>query len=277
MSYPYERVDRRRSSYGSSSRRTTFGYWLPLAVTVTAATIGIAAWIWSERKDDDDDYDDGRPPYNESHPPQGSYPEPPQGPPPPGWQGPPTMDSGYPGPLGAPGPSQGPYAPPDSRGQGPPSQDQGYQGVMTQISSAIRRTPSPQQLFDAASRRAAAGVAAAGAAVGGALSSIREEDKDYEDHSRWSEEADTRASTTVAGGAGNSKSRSKRKTVAIVVSADEYGTTSQAEDAFHHEHAVSPCAAANVAWRITSTDPFCISPSFRISLIIWTNLPDCLF
>ena len=254
MSYSYERVDRRRSSYGSSSRRTTFGYWLPLAVTVTAATIGIAAWIWSERKDEDDDYDDGRPPYGGPPPPQGSYQGPSQGPPPPGWQGPPTMDSGYPGPPGVPGPSQGSYGPPDSRGQDLPPQDQGYQAVMTQISSAIRRTPSPQQLFDAASRRAAAGMAAAGAAVGGALSSIREEDKDYEDHSRWSEEADTRASTTMAGGAGSSKSQRKRKTVAIVVSADEYGATSQVEDAFHHEHAVSPCAVANVASQMLSTD-----------------------
>ena len=69
--------------------------------------------------------------------------------------------------------------------------------VLGRVSGALRRTPSPQQLFDGASRRVAAGVAAAGAAVGGALSSIREEDRGhYEDHTRWSEEAAARASVS---------------------------------------------------------------------------------
>ena len=226
MSYSYERVDRRRTGYGASSRRTTFGYWVPLVVTVTAATIGLAAWIWSERKDDDDDDDDdynARPSYD--GPPPG------QGPPPPGWQPPP-------GP-GEPGLSQPTYAPPEARGQGPPPMSQGYEGMMTQISTAIRRTPSPQQIFDAASRKAAAGVAAAGAAVGGALSSIREEDKDYEDHSRWSEEAEIRAGASAVRGAGSSKLQGKKKTVAIVLAADTGNTPGHDEDAYHHEHAVS--------------------------------------
>lgn len=44
---------RRRAypSYGASSSRSAFGYWIPLALTVTAATVGLAAWIWSERED----------------------------------------------------------------------------------------------------------------------------------------------------------------------------------------------------------------------------------
>ncbi|CAD0105866.1 unnamed protein product [Aureobasidium uvarum] len=39
--------------------RSALGYWLPLVVTVTIATAGLAAWIWSERQqgDDDDDND----------------------------------------------------------------------------------------------------------------------------------------------------------------------------------------------------------------------------
>ena len=242
MSYSYERVDRRRTSYGASSRRTAFGYWIPLAVTVTAATIGLAAWIWSERKDDDDEYYDGKPPYN--------GPAPSQGPPPPGWQGPPVGPDyqgpppgpgpTYQGPPGGPGLAQPLYAQQEARGEGaPPPAQEGY-GMMTQISSVIRRTPSPQQIFDAASRKAVAGVAAAGAAVGGALTSIREEDKDFEDHSRWSEEAETRTGTSATRGAGSSKSRGKRKIVAIVLSADTGGNSGHQEDAYHHEHAVSP-------------------------------------
>ena len=241
MSYSYERVDRRRTSYGASSRRTAFGYWVPLAVTVTAATIGLAAWIWSERKNEDDEYHDGRPPYDS--------PSPSQGPPPPGWQGPPPGPDyqgpppgpgpDYQGPPGGPGPGQPPYAQQEIRGEdAPPPAQEGY-GVMTQFSSMMRRTPSPQQIFDAASRKAAAGVAAAGAAVGGALTSIREEDKDFEDHTRWSEEAETRADTSVPRRADSSKPRGKRKIVAIVLSADTGSNAGHNEDAYHHEHAVS--------------------------------------
>lgn len=43
----------RSSSYGASSNRSAFGYWIPLAITVTAATVALGAWIWSERSDDE--------------------------------------------------------------------------------------------------------------------------------------------------------------------------------------------------------------------------------
>ena len=40
--------------YGASrSDRSAFGYWIPLALTLTAATVGIVAWVWSERGDED--------------------------------------------------------------------------------------------------------------------------------------------------------------------------------------------------------------------------------
>lgn len=119
------------------------------------------------------------------------------------------------------------------------------------MSGALRRTPSPQQIIDGASRRVAAGVAAVGGAVGGALASITEEDKGgYEDHSRWSEEADSQtgsgrkgpelrdaeASSATHQARSGSKS-SSRKTVVVVVSAEtdhQYD-----EDAgYHQEHAV---------------------------------------
>ena len=131
------------------------------------------------------------------------------------------------------------------------------ESIVARMSGALRRTPSPQQILDGASRRVAAGVAAAGAAVGGALSSISEEDKrNYEDHSRWSEEADSqnggpasRRGPELRDVEGSTTSQqtvqpvpakpgSKRKSVAIVVSAEtSYEHTDEAS--YHQEHAVS--------------------------------------
>ncbi|KAJ9638451.1 hypothetical protein H2199_007140 [Coniosporium tulheliwenetii] len=50
MSFSYDRYETRRPT----SRRTTLGYWVPLILTVTVASAGLAAWIWSERQDSDD-------------------------------------------------------------------------------------------------------------------------------------------------------------------------------------------------------------------------------
>jgi hypothetical protein len=146
---PYDRYERQRHhGRGSSS------LWIPLVVTATAATLGLAAWIWNERRSDDDDdsYDEGRDDHEDA--------------------------------------STVTYS--DRRGK---AEDDGSGGVVALMSGALRRTPSPQQLFDGASKKVAAGVAAAGTAVGGVLSSIREEEKDdFADHSRWSEEANVRRS-----------------------------------------------------------------------------------
>ncbi|KAJ5378498.1 hypothetical protein N7509_011617 [Penicillium cosmopolitanum] len=97
------------------------------------------------------------------------------------------------------------------------------------LEGALRRTPSPQQIFDGASRKVAAGVTAAGAFVGNALTSIREENRgDFEDHSRWSEEAQSRAiggqqTPTMSGAlpnrgpvSGQHPIDKKKKTVVIV-------------------------------------------------------------
>ncbi|KAG7151385.1 hypothetical protein HYQ46_012838 [Verticillium longisporum] len=43
MSPPYD---------NSSRRRGVWSHWVPLAVTVTVATVGVATWVWSQRKDD---------------------------------------------------------------------------------------------------------------------------------------------------------------------------------------------------------------------------------
>lgn len=226
----YDRYDRRQPG-GSSSRKGVLGYWLPLVLTVTAATVGIAVWVWSERKDDDsDDYDRERDDRPSSGPPSG---------------------------LSSSGPRQAPQA----RQDGDHVSDGA--GMLAKMSGALRRTPSPSQLFDNASRHVVAGVAAAGAVVGGALSSIREEDqRDFKDHNPWSEEAESR--TVGAQGATENapqvkpaappaqplssqrqlissqakRDPGKQKKVAIVVSAD-YDNHDHSDDVpYHQEHAV---------------------------------------
>jgi len=170
MSFPQDPRRRRGAGAGFSAtgRRTALGYWIPLALTVGVATISVAAWIWSERNDDDDEDDQ---PY------EGNGPYPPPGPaggdfPPPSY-----ASEGYARSTGAEISGDARYDP----------------SFMARMQGALRRTPSPQQIFDGASRRVVAGVTAAGALVGGALTSIREEDRgDFEDHTRWSEEAESR-------------------------------------------------------------------------------------
>ncbi|KAJ6078423.1 hypothetical protein N7467_008176 [Penicillium canescens] len=213
MSFPQDPRRRRGGAgtgFSSTGGRTAMGYWLPLALTAGIATISIAAWIWSERNDDDDEDD---------HPHDGDGPYPP-----------PSVPGND---FAPPAYGAGDYA----RGTvaevlpGDASYDH---GMMARMQGALRRTPSPQQIFDGASKRVVAGVTAAGAFVGGALTSIREENKgDFEDHSRWSEEAQNRAhersqqaavAPTMSGGlpsrgvnAGQPFEK-KKKSVAIVVS-----------------------------------------------------------
>lgn len=239
MSYSYER----RNQGSSGTRRGTYSYWIPLAVTVTVATFGIAAWIWSERNDDDD-YDDdeeqeprpdvGPDPYQQNYGrnPDGSF-----------RTGPPSYADGV-------RPGEVAYGTTQQR----PEESQSY---MARMSGALRRTPSPQQVFDGVSRTVVGGVAAAGAVVGSALSSIREEDRSaYRDHQRWSEEAELRrAGVDPAPAPGPIDMRStenlteatatprapvsigKRKTVAVVVSAEDTIADMDDDDGFH-EHAV---------------------------------------
>jgi hypothetical protein len=219
MSYDRYETRRRRQRFGANSGRTTFGYWVPLALTVTAATIGLAAWVWKERSDEDEDEARG---HNNR----------------------PAQDS------------KGPEQEYREYGRGELDNGQDDAGFVARMSGALRRTPSPQQLFDEAGRRVAAGVAAAGAAVGGALTSIREEGKgDYEDHSRWSEEAETRASladtSRLVSNNGRTVHLSQKeekgelgKRVAVVISAElndqVFGSD---ESTYLQEHAVSESGA----------------------------------
>jgi hypothetical protein len=110
--------------------------------------------------------------------------------------------------------------------------------------------------MEGASRTVVAGVAAAGAVVGSALSSIREEDRNaYKDHKTWSEEAESRLPGASPGPPSGIELRSvseagvaatprvpvtggRRKTVAIVVSADTNDDGMMDEDDIFVEHAV---------------------------------------
>ena len=239
MSYERYETRRRSQTYGASSGRTTFGYWLPLAFTVTVATIGLAAWVWKERRESDDydrDRKNNRPPpgYGDVGPGQTAYAPDAEYPAP---MGPPPGASGPPGYSGPPGPPPQPYEPPR----------QEEHTVMSRVSEVLRRTPSPQQILDEAGRRVTAGVAAAGAAVGSALSSIREEDRaGYEDHSRWSEEAIYRQEGgQSAPSAPLTQRPDKRKAVAIVVSAEASHDHLGDDATYHQEHAVSAACSPN--------------------------------
>ncbi|KAF2087064.1 hypothetical protein K490DRAFT_73886 [Saccharata proteae CBS 121410] len=206
----------RTPSNSRARNRSTFGYWVPLALTVTVATIGLAAWVWSERRDGDDDEahearaaetaEDTDLSYGESEtrpPPGGS-----------GW------GRGY--------AEAGPQAGPQEPGARQTDMERDDEGLMARMSGAIRRTPSPQQMFDTASRRVVAGMAAAGTAIGGALSSIREEGRgDFGDHERWEEEVERRRGVGVGVGGGEGgvqgalKKGERKKNVVVVVEGEE--------------------------------------------------------
>lgn len=210
MSHSQDARNRRvGTGFSRSGQRTVMGYWAPLALTVGIAAIGVATWIWTERNEEDDEDDR-------------DYPR--------------GGDERVTGPSGVSFPrgefEDGEYAQATGADiHGDPNEDA---SVMARMQGALRRTPSPQQIFDGASKRVAAGVAAAGAFVGGALTSIREENRgDFEDHSRWSEEVESRNQRrnqpdatlpsqvpTRGVDSGLATSEKKRKTVVIVVSSE---------------------------------------------------------
>lgn len=223
MSYQYSVTERRRRTtntggYGYSGSRSTFGYWVPLALTVTAATIGLAAWVWSERRDEEEDSSEDEH-YPSGVPPPGYTSMSGAVPPGPPIPGPDVQPSAV--PL-MPGPQQpGVFVAPPGEYQGQPSAgfpDIGGQyytarstavgqpdetGLVARMSSALgfglSTTPShdhPQsqgQSFDWANKPFSAGVAAAGAMFGAAINSLSGGGTEaYEDHERWSEKAEQR-------------------------------------------------------------------------------------
>lgn len=174
---------------------------MPLAVTVTVATAGLAAWVWSQHKDENENVFDHEPGLDYENadygdnPPYGASSRDPKTPDPPPPHHQQQADDAV------------------SYGVATAHSDVSAPGWGARMSGALRRTPSPQQFFDSTGKTVAAGVAAAGAAMGKALASIREEDKAYVENP-WSEEADAKKERAPMSG------DKRRKTVAIVVSAD---------------------------------------------------------
>lgn len=200
-SFNYDRYDRRQSS--SRNNRSALGFYVPLILTVTVATAGLAAWVWSAREDGRDYSSDDDLSYGEDSAQERRHGR---------------------APMGR-----------DFTGLSTGVTHEGDDGTLLgRAQGVIRRTPSPQQLFDTVSKKTAAGWAAAGAA----LASIREEDKDeaFGDHSRWSEEAAIRRSVeaqsrdsnaavgaqarSFAASVRKAEGNGKRKTVVLVVSAE---------------------------------------------------------
>ena len=196
---------------------------MPLVLTVTVATAGLAAWVWSERRDDEDESsEDDNLSYGEEADRKTQ------------------RGANNNAPLNR-----------DNTGlsQGVVPQDD----LMSRVQGVIRRTPSPQQVFDTVSKKTAAGWAAAGAA----LASIREEDKDdaYGDHNRWSEEAairrnveaqsaqsssavDEQARAFAASVRSGGNAGGKRTTVVLVVSAESLVDSHDNDGSYRSENAV---------------------------------------
>lgn len=244
----YERYDtrRRRPLYAppSTPRRSTLSSWLPLALTVTLATAGLAAWIWSERQDsgnDDNDDNDNEDNANRDNTP--AHPAPRSG----------SEQHGHVvgSEVDAPPPS---YPGPVSRTMTGEDQDEGF---FARVSGAMRRTPSPQQLLDSAGQRIAAGLAnavgltgaaataaAAAEAPNAAASHEQERDAGFSDHEHWNEEAESRRVQEQAMHArdtgSSSSSNRPRKTVAVVLSAlDSLADMHHDDEAeYRREHAV---------------------------------------
>ncbi|KAJ4857746.1 hypothetical protein T069G_08643 [Trichoderma breve] len=178
MSPPYD-------NHGSSRRRGVWSHWVPLAITLTVATAGLAAWVWSQRKETVEDHAEAEPDLDYENADYGENPA---------------------------------YATGAEMAEG----NRG-----TRTASAF--TSQPQHFFDSAGKTVAAGVAAAGAAVGKALASIREEDRPEHETGAWPEERELKREK------GPAPSLKKRKTVAIVISADSQFTDD--DDDIAHEHA----------------------------------------
>ncbi|KAL7623616.1 hypothetical protein AAE478_005168 [Parahypoxylon ruwenzoriense] len=218
MSSPYE---------SSRSRRRGWGHWVPLVITLTVATVGVAAWAWSQGNNkDEDEESDLEPPADLDYE-NADY-----------GDNPPYGASFRPSrpPLTGGDPSFRPDDVSYNVGDMHPEASGASAGWGTQVSGALRRTPSPQQFFSNAGKTVAAGIAGVGTAVGSALAAIREDDKNaYADHETWSEEAEARKEKPPSSSQPRDTTSKRRKTVAIVVSADTIVDDFDGEG--FHEHA----------------------------------------
>jgi hypothetical protein len=180
----------------NNRRRGIITFWVPVLTVSALAIGGIATWVASTRADHaaestSDDDDDHHLSYGDHEVDKNAIP---------------SRPTSY-------GVSEG------LDGAGARQDDS---TVMGRVQNVIRRTPSPQQMLDGAKKGVVAGVAAVGGMMGGALGSIKEDTEDqhtgsFEDHERWRQDGASGVGRSVGGGVPGGK----RKTVAIVISAEE--------------------------------------------------------
>lgn len=265
---------------GHNRQHSVLGYWVPLVTIGTIAVGGLAAWIWSERSENDDDgYPQEKPPrpptgMGGAYPTQGSqpYPGPSSGQQSQGvMPGQDPSASGMPPPVGADGQTSTYQGESSSYYQQTSSSSQARsvqrddQTFLERMSGAMRRTPSPQQFFDSASKQVSAGFAAAGSALGSIMEvdsnadqyserqdrsrSRHSEREGFSDHERWSEEAEEKqristidaesAKHELSKGSRDDKGKGKTKRAVAVVLSSDVDAHTEEEGVFHTEHAVS--------------------------------------
>ncbi|EAA26537.2 hypothetical protein NCU03549 [Neurospora crassa OR74A] len=179
-------------------RNGPLGTWVPLVVTAAVATVSVAAWIWSQRKDRTGEHDTNSTVQELDYE---------------------NADYGDNPPYGA-------------TGEGrlkPPAQAQQAEGGW-----GPRRTPSPADFFNSAKRQVAAGVTAAGAAVENATPSRNDTPVVQPTTSTAPVPAPAAATTTTTNTTATPSKNQRRKKVAIIVSADNHVEPGDEE---YHEHA----------------------------------------
>ncbi|KAF2461989.1 hypothetical protein BDY21DRAFT_330223 [Lineolata rhizophorae] len=148
-------------------------------------------------------------------------------------------------------------------------------GFVARVQGAVRRTPSPQQFFDTASKRVAS-------VVGGALSSITEGEEGDAHHNPWSEEAARRDITGAAEArSGPSQSRPapniKRRTVAVCITADASDSFREEDQAAHYnEHASLLSHIPHVNFATTNFFVLIYAPHLKSQSTSSSNRPASL-
>jgi hypothetical protein len=231
----YDTARRRQARPG----RSALGYWLPLVVTVTIATAGLAAWIWSERQHDNDDDDNDR--HDDAE------------------------DDTYDHPIDY------PEDIPDTREQVPDSGDQGF------LSRVTGRTPSPQQFFDTAGQRLRSAVGLSGPSTAGRQEEGGE--PAFSDNEHWNEEAETKRSQRLTSSNNPTTKSKRTVVVVLNGEESEDGPTHDIEHAVSFVKLGRQNALTNTTQSMLSHLPDHVDPSLaNLFVLIYapnqTSLPE---
>ncbi|KAL0470124.1 hypothetical protein QR685DRAFT_522828 [Neurospora intermedia] len=204
-------------------RNGPLGTWVPLVVTAAVATVSVAAWIWSQRKDRTGEHDTNSTVQELDYE---------------------NADYGDNPPYGA-------------TGEGrlkPPAQAQQAEGGW-----GPRRTPSPADFFNSAKRQVAAGVTAAGAAVENATPSRHDTPVVQPTTSAAPVPAPTATTTTTTTATSNKNQR--RKKVAIIVSADNH--VEPGDEEYHEHASILSHIPRNIDLSLTKLYILIYAPQLK--------------